>query len=104
MATGYIALDDWLPFSKMFAYMDAADSYRADDLFRKYRIKVRFKREWEFPDGKYRVVFCSVPKNQIHLFEREMDEIPKKMMILGYGDYEDAWLKILEAVEHIWLS
>ena len=38
MAIGYIELDDWLPFRRMFAYMDASDHYRADELLRKYRL------------------------------------------------------------------
>ena len=99
MAIGYIALDDWMPFRKLYAYMDTADIYRADDLFRKYRVKVKFKREWESPEGKYRVVFCSVPKRQAHLFEQAMDELPKKMMILGYDDYEEVWLKTIKPAE-----
>ena len=32
MAIGYIELDDWIPFRKMFAYMDSSDHYRADEL------------------------------------------------------------------------
>ena len=104
MAVGYIALDDWTPFRKLFAYMDAADSYRADDLFRKYRIKVKFKREWESPEGKYRVVFCSVPKRQAHLFEQAMDELPKKMMILGYDDYEEVWRNTIKPAEETGVS
>ena len=104
MTVGYIELDDWIPFRKLFAYMDAADSYRADDLFRKYRVKVKFKREWESPEGKYRVVFCSVPKRQIHLFERVMDELPKKMMILGYDDYEEVWHNTIKPAEEIGVS
>lgn len=99
MVIGYIELDDWIPFRKMFAYMDTADFYRADDLFRKYRIRVKFKREWESPEGKYRVVFCSVPKQQVHLFKQAMDELPKKMMVLGYDDYEEVWLKTIKPVE-----
>ena len=43
MAIGYIELDDWIPFRKMFAYMDASDHYRADELLRKYKLKVKFK-------------------------------------------------------------
>ena len=93
-----------MPFRKLFAYMDAADSYRADDLFRKYRVKVKFKREWESPEGKYRVVFCSVPKGQIHLFERAMDELPKKMMILGYDDYEEVWRNTIKPAEETGVS
>ena len=79
--------------------MDTTDIYRADDLFRKYRIRVKFKREWESPEGKYRVVFCSVPKRQVYLFEKAMDELPKKMMILGYADYEAVWLKTIKPAE-----
>lgn len=89
MAIGYIALDDWTSFRKLFAYMDTAGIYRADELFRKYRVKLRFKREWQSPDGRYRVVFCSVPKKQEALFEKAMEELPKRMMILGYDDYEE---------------
>lgn len=69
--------------------MDAADTYRADELFRKHRVKVRFKREWQSPDGRYRVVFRSILKKQIPLFEKAMEERPKRMMILGYDDYEE---------------
>ena len=42
MAIGYIELDDWIPFRKMFAYMDASDHYRADELLRKYNLRVKF--------------------------------------------------------------
>ena len=104
MAIGYIELDDWMPFRKLFAYMDTADIYRADDLFRKYQIRVKFKREWESPEGKYRIVFCSVPKRQAHLFEQAMDELPKKMMILGYDDYEEVWLKTIRPAEETGVS
>ena len=104
MAIGYIELDDWMLFRKLFAYMDTTDIYRADDLFRKYRIRIKFKREWESPEGKYRIVFCSVPKRQAHLFEQAMDELPKKMMILGYDDYEEVWLKTIRPAEETGVS
>lgn len=104
MTVGFIALNDWIPFRKLYAYMDTADIYRADDLFRKYRIRVKFKREWESPEGKYCVVFCSVPKRQAHLFEQAMDELPKKMMILGYDDYEEVWLKTIRPAEETEVS
>ena len=91
MAIGYIELDDWTPFRKLYAYMDTADIYRADQLFRKYQIRVRFKEEWHSPEGRYRIVFCSVPKKQAALFEKAMEELPKRMVILGYDDYEECW-------------
>ena len=104
MTVGFIALNDWIPFRKLYAYMDTADIYRADDLFRKYRIRVKFKREWESPEGKYRVVFCSVPKRQVYLFEQAMSELPKKMMILGYDDYEEVWRKTIRPAEETGVS
>jgi len=104
MAVGYIALDDRTLFRRLFAYMDAADIYRADDLFRKYRIHVRFKREWQSPEGRYRIVFCSIPKKQVSLFEKAMEELPKRMMILGYDDYEEVWCKTIKPAEETSLS
>lgn len=104
MAVGYIELDDWKPFRKLFAYMDTADIYRADELFRKYRIRVKFKREWQSPDNRYRIVFCSVPKKQVPLFEKAMEELPKRMMILGYNDYEDCWRRTIKPAEETGVS
>lgn len=104
MAIGYIELDDWVPFRKLFAYMDTADIYRADDLFRKYRVKIRFKREWQSPAGRYRIVFCSLPKKQVPLFERAMDELPKRLMILGYDDYEEVWHRTIKPAEETEVS
>lgn len=104
MAVGYIELDDWVPFRKLFAYMDTADVYRADDLFRKYRVKVQFKREWQSPDGRYRIVFCSIPKKQVPLFRKAMDELPKRLMILGYDDYEEVWHRTIKPVEETGVS
>ena len=99
MAIGYIVLDDWMPFRKLYAYMDTADIYRADDLFRKYRIRIRFKREWQSPEGRYRIVFCSVPKKQAPLFEQAMVELPKRMIILGYNDYKEYWRETIKSAE-----
>ena len=96
MTVGFIALNDWIPFRKLYAYMDTTDIYRADDLFRKYRIRVKFKREWESPEGKYRVVFCCVPKKQAALFEQAMEELPKRMMVLGHDDYEEVWHRTIK--------
>lgn len=100
MAVGYIELDDRIPFRKMYAYMDAADIYRADELFRKYRVPVKFKREWQSTDGRYRMVFCSIWKKDAKVFESAMEELPKRMMILGYDDYEECWRRTIQPVAH----
>ena len=98
MAIGYIELDDWMPFRKMFAYMDASDHYRADELLRKYKLKVKFKNEWSSTDGRYRMIFCSVPKKQAQLFKEAMAEMPGRMLLLGYDDYSEYWTKMIESL------
>ena len=95
MAIGYIELDGWRPFRKMFAYMDAADRYRADELLRKYKLQVKFKNEWCAPDGRYRMIFCSVPKKQVEQFKAAMAEMPGRMLLLGYDDYIEYWNQTL---------
>ena len=104
MTVGFIALNDWIPFRKLYAYMDTADIYRADELLRKYRVKVRFKREWQSPEGRYRMIFCSIPKRQASLFEEAMEELPKRMMILGYDDYEEVWHRTIKPAEETEVS
>lgn len=95
MAIGYIELSGWQPFRKMFAYMDAADSYRADELLRKYKLKVIFKNEWTSPEGRYRMIFCSVPKKQAEQFKEAMEQMPDRMLLLGYDDYSEYWTQML---------
>ena len=95
MALGYIELDGWRPFRKMFAYMDAADRYRADELLRKYKLQVKFKNEWTSPEGRYRMIFCSVPKKQAAKFKEAMAQMPDRMLLLGYDDYAEYWKEML---------
>lgn len=96
MICNYVELDDKLPFRKCFAYMDTLDNYRADRLFRKYRIRVRFRWEWRSAQGRYCIVFCSVPKKQIPLFDQAMHELHRHLLILGYTDYTETWRKLLK--------
>ena len=98
MAIGYIELDDWIPFRKMFAYMDASDHYRADELLRKYKLKVKFKNEWCSPNNRYRMIFCTVPKKQAELFKEAMAEMPGRMLLLGYEDYSEYWTEMLTSL------
>ena len=98
MAIGYMELDDWLPFRKMFAYMDASDQYRADELLRKYHLKVKFKNEWATPENRYRIIFCSVPKKQAQQFKDAMEEMPGRMLLLGYEDYSEYWTELLTSL------
>ena len=38
-------------------------------------------------------------KKQAMLFEQAMKELPKRMMILGYDDYEECWRKTIKPAE-----
>lgn len=96
MAIGYIWLDDRTLFRQLFAYMDTSGNHRADMLFQEYGIKVKFKRKWEEPDSPYCFVFCSVPKRQIPLFVKAMEELRKQMILLGHDDYETCWQRVIK--------
>ena len=98
MAIGYIELDDWTPFRKMFAYMDASDHYRADELLRKNKLNVKFKNEWFAPNNRYRMIICSVPKKQAKLFKEAMAELPGRMLLLGYDDYSEYWAEMITSL------
>jgi hypothetical protein len=82
----------------MFAYMDASDHYRADELLRKYKLKVKFKNEWCAPNNRYRMIFCTVPKRQAALFKEAMAEMPARMLLLGYEDYSEYWTEMLTSL------
>lgn len=99
MSTGYIPLDDWRPFRRFYAYMDTAEPYRADGLFRKYGIRVKFKKQWQATDGRYCIVFCSVPKKQARLFEIAMEELHRHLLLLGCDDYVQRWQKIVKPIK-----
>ena len=77
-------------------YMDSAEEYRALSLFRKYNVDIEFSpREFRSPDGKYRLVYCRVPKNQVVDFEAALSELPAKMYLLGLSDYNATWERLL---------
>ena len=82
----------------MFAYMDASDHYRADELLRKYKLKVKFKNEWCAPNNRYRMIFCTVPKKQSELFKEAMAEMPGRMLLLGYENYSEYWTEMLTSL------
>ena len=40
-------------------------------------------------DSPYRAIFCHVRKRDRERFQAALEELPKKMMLLGYIDYLD---------------
>ena len=72
-----------------YAYMDT-DAYLADQLFIKHQVRVHFREEYALDDSPYRVIFCHVRKRDQERFLEALNELPGKMMLLGYTDYLDA--------------
>ena len=72
-----------------YAYMDT-DAYLADQLFIKHQVRVHFREEYVRDGSPYRVIFCHVRKRDQERFLAALNELPGKMMLLGYTDYLDA--------------
>ena len=88
------------PTRKYFMYMDAADEYHADSLFEKNNVHIRFMdKVFVSPDGRYRFVYCSVPKAEVGRFEKAISELPARMLILGYENYIDYWEEMMKFFE-----
>lgn len=86
---------------KYFMYMDAADEYHADSLFQKNNVHIRFMdKVYVSLDGRYRFVYCSVPKAEVGRFEKAMSELPTRMLLLGYENYIDYWAEMLAYFEN----
>ena len=86
---------------KYFLYLDAADEYHADSLFQKNKVHIRFmNKEFISPDGRYRFVYCSVPKGEIGRFEKAISELPTRMLLLGYENYIDYWEQMVVYFEN----
>ena len=88
------------PTRKYFMYMDAADEYHADSLLQKHNVHARFSdKVFISPDGRYRFVYCNIPKGEVGRFEKAMSELPTRMLLLGYEDYIDCWERMMKFFE-----
>jgi len=68
------------------AYFDVPE-YLADDLFIQHQVRVRFLREYKKDGELYTIVMCRVRKRDEERFCEALEELPRKMMLLGYADY-----------------
>lgn len=80
----YIAIDG-LFYSK-FYYADTPD-YRADTLFYRHKIPVKYGEEFTNDNEKYIIVTCRVRKKYRNAFRKALEELPNKMALLGHSDY-----------------
>ena len=82
----YIAIDGLL-YSKFF-YADSPD-YRADSLFYRHKIPVKYGEEFINDNEKYIIVTCRVRKKYRDTFRKALEELPNKMALLGHNDYAE---------------
>lgn len=85
----YIRLNGRFFVNYMYVDLNVDENYVADSLFYKRKIPVKFGEEFSADDEKYRCIFCKVRRKYIPAFEEALQELPTKMNLLGYADYEE---------------
>lgn len=69
-----------------YAFLDTKE-YLADQLFIKHQVRVHFREEYGRKDSQYRVIVCRVRKRDQTRFLAALEELPKRMLLLGHTDY-----------------
>ena len=84
----YIKLTNRSLFHFHYAFFDVSE-YFADQIFIEKQIKVKFGRELKHPDEPYTIIFCKIKKKDEKAFLEAMEELERKMFLLGHTDYSD---------------
>ena len=85
----YLELKKLLP-SKYRHYVFIDDrKYSAGSLFAANNLKIKVKETWDREEIKYQFVICDVMKKDVPLFERVMQKLKDKMLLIGNTDYEN---------------
>ena len=71
---------------KYFFYIDT-EEYLADSLFIKHNVKVCFQQEAHRPDTDFIFVFCRIKKADLNKFTEALEDLNKKMLLLGHTNY-----------------
>ncbi len=71
-----------------YAYFDLQD-HLADSLFARQNVTVKYEQEFVNPINPYRLVICKVLPWHRDGFLRALGELPNKMNLLGFNDYQD---------------
>ena len=96
----YIKLGNGIIFQE-YAYFDLnrGSDFVADSLFYKRKIPIHFGEEMSKNGDKYKIIFCKVRKKYTKLMEDALNEVPSKMNLLGYTDYEDYCKNLLSQLD-----
>ena len=98
----FFSIEKFSPFYSWFAYFDTED-FLADSLFERQKISVRYEQEYHNPVNHYRMFICRVPMMQIGRFLKAVGQLPNKMNLLGFTDYEDFCRDYLDESEQ-WIN
>ena len=85
-----------------YAYIDLGD-HLADSLFRRQNISVKFEQEFSNKVSPYRLVICKVLPWHREGFLKALGQLPNKMNLLGFNDYQDFCREYLDETEN-WLN
>ena len=84
----YIPLEKMSIRYKYFCFIDTKE-YLADALFIKNRVRVWFQKEAHKSNTDFIVVFCKVKKCDTKKFLETLEELKKKMILLGHSGYQN---------------
>lgn len=87
----YFAIERFSLLYDQYAIADVTDYY-ADQLFIKHKVTVRFGNEYRHPQKPFVIIFCKVRKRDRERFFAALAELPNKMILCGYPQY-DAFCK-----------
>jgi hypothetical protein len=71
---------------KHFCFIDTKE-YAADALFAKYKVHVRFGSEYRKEGSNFCFIFCKVPKKEADIFKEALEELKRKILLLGHSEY-----------------
>lgn len=88
-------------FYNYFMYVDGNDRYFADVLFYNHRVRVHFMQDYVSPNGRYMACLCRVRKKDTPCFLDALAELPTKMYLCGYSDYDKECARLFNGKENL---
>ena len=82
-----------------YAYIDLED-HLAESLFARQRISVKYEQEFVNPINDYRLIVCRVFPWHREGFLKALSQLPGKMNLLGFNDYQDFCREYLDYSEN----
>ena len=86
MTKKFWEMDGFSLFTDPYAYVDH-NSYLANPLLAQRKIAMKFKSEMGRGDSPHCIVFCKALKKDTQRFEKTMEKLNDRMLLLGHGDH-----------------